>query len=143
MPQTQAPNILRNGIQIVDPSTGKPTREFASYCDQIWRQIAPGTPIIPCVVDLTTNLITLTPKMHQEGGQSYLDHITFAGVASAGSTGAVTARVKSPTGYLKTVKVYKTNGAAQAGNTDIVAGSFYFFSFVQALDAGAGGLVLK
>lgn len=143
MAQVQAPDVFRQGNQIVDPRTGMPTSAFADYLNQLWNQLAAGLPPVPCLVEISANLITLTPKLHENGGQAYLDNLIFMDRANGGSTAAVTARVKSPTGYLATVNVYLANGVTQAGNLDVAANAFYFFCFVQALNGGAGGLILK
>lgn len=96
-----------------------------------------------------TNVITLTPNGHgDEDGVSpllegYRFGDAFAFWAEITSTGAVTATVVPKSGSLSTIKVYRTNGSAQAGSGDVVANSFYVAWYVPILDSNAGGLVLK
>lgn len=143
MPQDKAISRFREGLSLTDKA-GTLTREGALLLEEFWRQIVPGFIIVPCIVTNAGNVYTLTARLHAEGARSYADGLIFWGVASAGSTGAVTARVANAQGTaLPTVKVYINGGSTQAGNTDIVSGRLYLWCFVQALDAGAGGLVLK
>jgi len=91
----------------------------------------------------SSNVITLTPldaSPHLEGYRAY-DSFVFA--ADATTDGSVTATVVPRTGTLGTLKVYKTDGAAQAGSGDIVSGSLYILSYADHLDSSAGGFVVK
>jgi hypothetical protein len=85
----------------------------------------------------------LTPLTAPPLIEKYVDYEIFAFVAANGSTGSVTMTVVPRKGTLATLKAYKTNGSAQAGNTDIVAGSLYFAIYNDALDSGSGGFVIK
>lgn len=134
-PRAKTPFTTRDGLL---------TPDALAVMQQLWRQVAAGFVTVPVVIGGTANELTLTPKLTAEGGRVYADHMAFAGVAATTSTGSVTAKVTSDQyGDLASLKVYKTNGAAQAGSGDLVAGSFYTFWYVAALDDGAGGLVLK
>lgn len=109
-----------------------------------WRDYSLGTSrIIPCESGFAANVYTLTPRAPACVIEKYCDYDGFAFVAAGSSTGAVTAKVSTGDGDLATLKVFKSNGASQAGNGDIVAGSFYFAFYVDALDSAAGGFVLK
>lgn len=143
MPQAEAPDVLRSEWQFVDPKTGRLTASGALFLDQLWRQISAGFPIIPCIAT-GANDITLVPRMQKEGARTYADHIVFGFVAAADSTDAVTAHVEDAGGAepLATVKVYISGGSAQANTGDVLQTRFYLAAFVQALDGGAGGLVL-
>lgn len=145
MPQVEAPAAPKSDDVFVDRATGRLTPRGMAVLDQIWRQIAAGHVNIPVVVTSAANLFTLTPRLHEEGARAYGNHMVFVGKADAGSTGAVTARVRSASQQkiLSTVKVYKDGGSTQAGNTDIVAGRLYLWIYDSSLDGGAGGLVLK
>jgi hypothetical protein len=144
MAQDKSPSRARDGVPIIDIRTGQFTDYGAMVFEELWRQVVAGFVTVPCIITNAGNFYTLKARLHKEGAASYGDHMIFAGVPTAGSTGAVTACVSDAEGNaLATVKVYKTNGAAQAGNTDIVANSFYLWCYVAALDGGAGGLVLK
>ena len=96
-----------------------------------------------------TNVLTLTPNGHgdEDGVSPLLEGYRFGDAflfwAQNTSTGAVTGTVVPKSGTLSTLKVYKTNGAAQAGSGDVVANSVYWAVYAPHLDAAAGGLVLK
>lgn len=128
---------------IIDPNTGIATPYFLAIFQEARRQWLGASRIVPCEAS-GTNLITLTP-LHPVSplidAYRVFDRFTF--VAEHTSTGAVTATVVPERGALATLKVYKTGGAAQAGNGDVVAGSLYDAVFNDALDSGNGGLVLK
>lgn len=143
MAQATSPSPLLPNRALIDVRTGLPTAEFASFLQQMWRQIAAGFVVVPVTI-IGTNSLTLTPTLNAEGGRTYGDYMAFCGVAAATSTGAVTGTVTTARGgSLDTLKVYKSNGAAQAGSGDVVKDSLYLFIYNSALDGGAGGLVLK
>jgi hypothetical protein len=98
--------------------------------------------IIPCNA-AGTNAITLTMLAVSPLVQGYFDFDTYRAVAAATSTGLVTASVVTPQGALATIKVFKTNGSAQATTGDITIGLLYDFTYVDSLDSGAGGFVLR
>ncbi len=98
--------------------------------------------ITPCSAS-GVNVITLTPNDSAPIIEKYVDYEFFPFVASDNSTAAVTMTVVPRTGTLATLKAYKTNGSAQAGNGDITAGLLYIAVYVDSLDSGAGGFVLK
>lgn len=97
----------------------------------------------PCNASTTTNFITLTPLDAHPLIEKYVAFESYGFVADATTSGNVTATIVPKTGALATLKVFKTNGAAQAGNNDIVSGSFYWLVYCDHLDGGAGGFVLK
>ena len=126
-----------------DPQTGKPSKHLLELLRQLRDYNLGGNRIIPCTAS-GANLITLTPNNPVTPIlERYADHDCFAAVAAANSTAAVTATVVPQTGALGEIKVYKTNGSAQAGNGDIAGGLFYLFFYMSAADGGAGGLILK
>lgn len=133
---------LQKGIAAIDPRTGNWTDYGFNLMSDFRNAINGVNKIIPCVAT-GTNLITLTPNPVSPPIERYNDYDIFSFVAANNSTAAVTATVVPLRGTLATVKVYKTNGAAQAGSGDVVAGSLYLAIFNDALDSGAGGLVLK
>jgi hypothetical protein len=73
----------------------------------------------------------------------YADFDTFRFVADATSTGLLSAKVVTPQGTLATLNVYKTNGSAQATTGDVTINLQYDLTFVDSLNSGAGGLVLR
>lgn len=143
MPQREPPSPPRRQTPFIDPRSGELTTHGLQMLDELWRQIAAGHVIIPCQATTAANVITLAPKMHEEGARAYGDHMTFAAVADATTTGAVTAMVASPSRTLSTIKVYKDGGSTQAGNNDIILNRLYLFIYNSALDSAAGGFVLK
>ena len=98
--------------------------------------------IIPCNAS-GTNVITLTMLSVAPLVQGYFDFDTYRAVAAATSTGLVTALVVTPQGTLATIKVFKTNGSAQATAGDITIGLLYDFTYVDSLDSGNGAFVLR
>lgn len=98
--------------------------------------------IVPCNAS-GTNVITLTMLSTAPLVQGYYDFDTYRAVAANTTTGSVTALVVTPQGNLGTIKVFKSNGAAQAGTGDITSGLLYDFVYVDSLDGGNGAFVLK
>lgn len=134
---------LNANIRMVDPKTGLPTAEFLLAYQNLLTANNAGNRVIPCSASTAANLITLTPNDASPLLKGYRDYDIFVFVADAASTGNVTARVMPATGNLPTLKVFKTNGAAQATTGDIVSGSLYLFVVADAFDAGNGGFILK
>lgn len=147
MPQIEAPAPPRGNDQFVDRN-GLLTERGRGVLDGLWRQLVAGHVNIPVAITNSGNVFTLVPKMHEEGAQAYGNYMVFVGVASAGSTGAVTAKLQTRSGanggkVLSTIKVYKDGGSTQAGNLDIVSGRLYLWIYRSDLDSGVGGFVLK
>lgn len=140
---TATPISKPNGVfQFVDPQTGNLSSQALIFLNNWYNFIVGMNRLTPCNAS-GTNVITLTPLASSPLITGYVDFEVYTFVAVNGSTGSVTATVVPENGSLATLKVYKTNGAAQAGNTDVVAGSLYFAIYNDALDSGAGGFVLK
>lgn len=133
--------VVRN-VPVVDPETGLLTDAGALLLQSLRNHIVGGNRIIPCTAT-GKNVITLTPNDSSPLLEKYVDHDIFAAIAAQTSDGSVTGTVVPATGSLATIKVYVSDGASQAGAGDIVAGSFYLFAFVDTLDSGSGGLVVK
>jgi len=108
-----------------------------------WHEFMVGMNRIIPVNCSGTNVLTLTPLDSGPLLEKYVDYEAFAFTAANTSTGVVTATVVPRNGSLATLKVYKTDGAAQATTNDIVANSVYLLLYADHLDGGAGGLVLK
>lgn len=119
--------LTPHGLQLLDA--------FRSY-------IVGGNRVIPCSAS-GTNTITLTPNDSSPLLEKYVDHEIFAFMAANTSTGAVTALVVARTGNLSTIKVYVAGGATQANAGDVEQNKLYLAIYNSALDAGAGGFVLK
>lgn len=132
-----------NGVfPFVDMQTGA-LSEHGLLLLQRWYDFMVGmNRLIPCNAS-GTNVITLTPLDASPLLEQYNDFDVFTFVAANTSSGSVTATVVPKKGALATVKVYKTNGAAQAGSGDVVANSVYLAIYADHLDSGAGGLVIK
>ncbi len=133
---------LLGQMQIVDVSTGLLTDYGVQTFNEWYNFIVGMNRITPCNA-AGKNLITLTPLTASPLINDYADYEIYSFVAEQTSDGSMTATVVPKTGSLATVKVYKTGGSAQAGAGDVVAGSLYLAIYNDALDSGAGGLVLK
>lgn len=132
-----------NGIfPVVDLTTGCLTEHGLQMFSQWHNYINGMNRITPCNAS-GKNVITLTPLAASPLIDKYSDYEAFAFVAEQTSDGSVTATVVPRDGTLSTLKVYKTNGSAQAGSGDVVAGSLYLAIYNDALDTAAGGFVLK
>ena len=97
----------------------------------------------PCNASTTANTITLTLLSVQPQVNLYCSYDTYGFVADVTSTGNVSALVVTETGTLATLNVYKTNGSARAGSGDVTTGLHYFATYVDSLNSGAGGFVLR
>lgn len=140
---TATPVSKPNGLfPFVDISTGCLSEHGLQILTQWYNFIVGMNRITPCNAS-GTNVITLTPLAASPLIESYADFEVYSFVAANTSTGSVTMTVAPKSGTLATLKAYKTNGAAQAGVGDIVAGSHYLAIYNDALDSGAGGFVLK
>lgn len=140
---TGTPLQKPNGIfQFVDTQTGCLTEHGLQLLSQYYNFIVGMNRLTPCNAS-GKNVITLTPLTASPLIEKYVDFEVFTFTADQTSDGSVTATVVPKKGALATLKVYKTNGAAQAGAGDLVAGSLYFAIYNDALDTAAGGFVIK
>lgn len=124
------------------PQQGQLSVTGLQVLQQMFTSINGMTPTIACNATNVSNLYTLTPADVSPRVPNYFDYWSFAFVASATSTGPVTATVMPVTGALPTLKVYKTHGSAQAGAGDITNGLFYVVYYVDSLDSGNGGFCI-
>ena len=143
MAQNVAPGQPKEAFKWINLDTGRPTPYGIQMMEQIWNQIAAGPGIISCNAVTTGNVIALTPRLHKEGARTYGQHFIWVFTADVTTTAAVTAFVTDGTDALGTIKVYITDGATQAGLNDIIIGRSYLLLYDSALDAGAGGMVIK
>lgn len=144
MAQNEAPTRPRQGLQLVEAGTGRITQEGLLLLEPLWRQVVAGFVIVPVQITQTdVNELQMAPLLHQEGAEAYGTGMAFWGMAVAGCTGAVTARVQSRAKALPAKKVYVADGATQAGAGDIAANRCYLFMYHGDLDGGGGGFVLK
>ena len=133
---SQIPFVDKNGFL---------TAEALTLLDG-WRSYGLGAGrIIPC--DATgKNTITLVPTEASPLIEAYKFGDAFLFWQETTSDGSVTAKVKpkSTSAYtLATIKVYITNGSAQAGAGDLVASSLYAAFYLPIADSNAGGFVIK
>ena len=144
MAQNEAPSGPQREMQFIDTDTGFLTPYGLSLVDGIWRQISAGFAVVPCDATMASNVITLTPRLHEEGGRTYGDGMTFTFVAPSTSTGAVTAKITAPgQKFLSTIKVMITGGTVQAGTGDVAANFRYLAIYDASADSGNGALVIK
>jgi hypothetical protein len=129
-------------FQWVDPQTGLLTAHGADVLNAWHKQHVGMGRIFPCDAS-GTNVITLTPVNQLMLIEKYSVYDVFVFRAANTSTGVVTATVVPKTGALSTLKVYASDGAAQATTGDIVADSVYMLIYAPHLDTAAGGFVLK
>jgi hypothetical protein len=126
----------------VDKDTGVLNDHGVTLLSQWHAQMVGTSRLIPCEAT-GQNLITLTPLAPSPLLEKYAAFDTFQFVAAQTSNGVVTATVVPKSGTLATLKVFKSNGATQATTGDVVANSYYTLAYVDTLDSGNGGLVLK
>jgi hypothetical protein len=132
-----------NGLfPVVDPETGCLSQHGLSLFSQYYNFMVGMNRLTPCNAT-GKNVITLTTLDASPLIEKYVDYEVYSFVAEQTSDGSVTMTVVPRDGALATLNAYKTNGSAQAGAGDVVAGSLYLAIYNDALDAGAGGFVLK
>lgn len=136
-------DIPSGAVVFVDPDTGRltPTQGLGALVDII-NYINGSCRVIPCE-ETGTNLLVLTMLSVSPLIRQYNSYDVYKFIAAATSTGLVTARVVTQQGTLATLNVYKTNGSAQATTGDITIGLQYDLTYVDSLNAGVGGLVLR
>jgi hypothetical protein len=140
---TAAPLSKPTGIfPFVDPQTGNLSDHGLQLLNQYYNFIVGMNRLTPCNAS-GKNVVTLTPLASSPLITGYVDYEIYSFVAAQTSDGNVTGTVVPTSGSLATIKVYKSSGATQAGSGDVVAGSLYLAVYNDALDSGAGGLVLK
>lgn len=139
IPTLQNPSL---GSAFVDIKTGNLSQGAYQVLQAASGFINGMARIIPCNAT-GTNIITLTMVAQTLLVQQYADFDTYRAVAANTTTGLVTAHVVTPQGSLATLNVYKANGGAQATTGDITSGLLYDFTYVDSLNSGAGGFVLR
>lgn len=101
----------------------------------------------PANASTSGNVITLTLLDVQPTCVQYADYDDFGFVADATTNGNVTALVVTTVNGnatpLATLNVYKNNGGTQAGSGDITLGRQYWLTYVDSLNANAGGFVVR
>lgn len=126
----------------VDKETGNLSDHGLQLLNQWYNFIVGMNRLTPCNAS-GTNVVTLTPLAASPLISGYADYEVYSFVAAATSTGNVTMTVVPANGVLATLKAFKTNGAAQATTGDVVLGSHYTATFVDSLDSGNGGFVIR
>lgn len=140
--QIPAIQEANRSVQFVDKN-GMLTQNGFSVLDAVFNFVNGCSRQIPCNASTTSNVITLTMLATSPLVKQYSDFDVYQFIADATTTGSVTALVVTPQGSLATINVYKTNGATQAGSGDITSGRQYEFTFVDSLNSGNGGFVLR
>jgi hypothetical protein len=128
-------------FQFVNPETGTLTDHGAQVLNAWHKQHVGMGRIFPCDAS-GTNVITLTPVNELMLLEKYSVYDVFVFRAANSASGVVTATVVPKTGALATLKVYASDGAAQATTGDVVADSVYMLIYAPHLDTAAGGLVV-
>jgi len=123
---------------------GDLTQVGKQFLQRHYNQTAGANRTLPCNSSNAGNKYTLQIQApSQLAYANYATHDSFGFVAPATSSGLVTALVQTSTGALAEVPVYKNNGAAQAAGGDVVANLHYLLTYVDSLNAGAGGFVIR
>lgn len=139
------------GTPIVTPNPGMPftngsgnlTNRAAIALQQIRNFIVNMNRAIPCNASTVSNTITLTMLDVQPQVNQYVSYDQFGFVADVTTTGNVSALVVTENGALATLNVYKSNGATRATSNDVTINLQYWFTYVDSLNSGAGGFVLR
>lgn len=140
---TPTPIAKPNGVAaVVDVNTGCLTEHGLQLLSQYRNFMVGMNRITPCNAT-GTNIITLTPLEASPLIEKYADFEVFSFVAANTSSGAVTMTVVPRDGALATLKAYVSNGGTQANTGDVVSGRHYTATYVDSLDTGAGGFVLR
>ena len=139
-----APSVLTPNPRIPmahkDGSMTIPTLQMLQQHAQI---LNGSVPAVPSTATHASNVYTLTPYQVSPQFLNYYDFQTFPFIAPASSTGNVTATIIPQTGVLDTLPVYKSNGASQAGNGDVVANRLYTLTYHSSLNSGNGGFTIS
>ena len=141
------PSAANRAINIVDPDTGNLTSNGINVISDMLNYYIGSSRVIPCE-ETGTNVLALTQLSISPLIKQYNDYDIYQFVAAATSTGLVTANVTLVSGAvtqgtLATLKVFKTNGATQATVGDVVLGSQYELTYVDSLNGGLGGFVIR
>jgi len=145
VPVASAVPTLQNPSQggaFVDVKTGNLTQNGYITLQAVSGFINGIARIIPCNAS-GTNVITLAIVAQTLLVTQYSDFDTYRAVAANTTTGLVTALVTTAQGSLATIKVFKNNGASLATTGDVTSGLLYDFTYMDSLDSGAGGFVLR
>lgn len=149
------PNAKTPFVYVEGPLAGLLTGTAQQMLLQLVSFVTSMNRIFPCsstgTDDITLTVIPGGPQIGLFGQNTigYYDYDVFSAVAANTSSGPVTAHVVTPTRpnaaafALPTLKVYKGNGASQAGAGDLTQGLHYTWTFVDSLDSGVGGFVLR
>jgi len=141
------PSAANRAINIVDPETGNLTSNGINVLSDMLNYYIGSSRVIPCE-ETGTNVLALTQLSISPLIKQYNDYDIYQFVAAATSTGLITANVTLVSGAvtqgtLATLKVFKTNGATQATVGDVVSGSQYELTYVNSLNGGLGGFVIR
>lgn len=135
---------VNSGLQFTD-ERGNLTNSGRLALQQMHDYVVNISRMFPCNASTTSNVITLTLLPVQPQVNQYASYDTYGFVADATSSGPVSALVvtASAGGTLPTLNVYKSHGSAQATMSDITQNLQYFLTYVDTLNSGAGGFVLR
>lgn len=141
------PTAANTRVPIVDPQTGVLNSTGINVMTDLLNYIIGTSRTIPCE-ETGTNILALKQLSISPLISQYNDYDIYQFVAATTSTGPVSANVTlvqgaTVQGTLATLNVYKTNGSAQATTGDVVLGSQYELTYVDALNGGAGGFVIR
>ena len=115
------------------PAGDFPAQDFDSSFDQV----AALTNIF-CACAGTANNLLLTPTATSPAVTSYQDGAKYTFFAAAANTGPLSAAISG----LPVYAVFGQNGSQISAANAVTAGSYYELIFHNALNSGAGGLLL-
>lgn len=146
-PSAMSPGIIPPNprFPFVDPKTGLlEANGGLQLATQVFQTINGLSPTVSCTCTNVGNVYTLTPFPISPIVANYYSYWSFAFVASASSTGPITATVvpssqSKQTGVLPTLAVLKTHGSGGAGNGDLTIHLFYVLHYVDTLGSGGNG----
>lgn len=141
------PSSPNSRIALVDPQTGILNNTGINVLTDMLNYYIGTSRMIPCE-ETGTNILALKMLAVSPLISQYNDYDTYQFIAAATSTGLLTANVTlvqgtTVQGTLATLKVFKSNGAAQATSGDVVSGLQYHLTYADNLDSGNGGFVLR
>jgi len=123
-------------IQFVDDK-GCLTSPAQLFLQQLADAIGGSNPLIPSSATTTAKAITIALNSSAHPLTQYFDYAMFSLVADAAAAApGVTAQI----GNLDALPVFLADGTTAAS---VVAGTFYFLIFSDAVNGGNGGFILK
>jgi len=123
-------------IQFVDDK-GCLTSPAQLFLQQLADAVGGANPVIPSGATTVGDAITISLNSSAHPLTQYFDYAVFPFVADAA---AAAPNVTAQIGNLDALPVFQADGTTAAS---VVAGTFYFLIFSDAVNGGNGGFILK